>query len=114
MKESGYEIPDVGAARVRDRSTDHRCFNLGFLCRTIRFIVPVPAGASTDFIARLVAAQVGATEGITTVVENRPGAAGMIGTEYVSRQAADGNTILITPGSYLIDAQSSQRDLSSH
>lgn len=76
-----------------------------FSARTIRFIVPVPAGASTDFIARLVAAQVGATEGVTAVVENRPGAAGMIGTEYVSRQAADGNTVLITPGSYLIDAQ---------
>src|SRR5262245_42810286 len=76
-----------------------------FSARTIRFIVPVPAGASTDFIARLVASQVGAAEGITTVVENRPGAAGTIGTEYVSRQAPDGNTVLITPGSYLIDAQ---------
>jgi tripartite-type tricarboxylate transporter receptor subunit TctC len=76
-----------------------------FSARTIRFIVPVPAGASTDFIARLIASQVGAIEGVTTVVENRPGAAGMIGTEYVSRQAPDGNTVLITPGSYLIDAQ---------
>jgi tripartite-type tricarboxylate transporter receptor subunit TctC len=76
-----------------------------FSARTIRFIVPVPAGASTDFIARLMASQVGATEGVTTIVENRPGAAGMIGTEYVSRQPPDGNTVLITPGSYLIDAQ---------
>jgi tripartite-type tricarboxylate transporter receptor subunit TctC len=76
-----------------------------FSARTIRFIVPVPAGASTDFIARLMASQVGATEGVSTIVENRPGAAGMIGTEYVSRQPPDGNTVLITPGSYLIDAQ---------
>ena len=76
-----------------------------FSARTIRFIVPVPAGASTDFIARLIASQIGATEGVTTVVENRPGAAGMIGTEYVSRQAPDGNTVLVTPGSYLVDPQ---------
>lgn len=76
-----------------------------FSARIIRFIVPVPAGASTDFIARLMASRVGAIEGVTAIVENRPGAAGMIGTEYVSRQAPDGNTVLITPGSYLIDPQ---------
>src|SRR5215475_1306858 len=75
-----------------------------FSARLIRFVVPVPAGASTDFIARLMAAQF-ALEGVDTVVENRPGASGMIGTEFVSRQPPDGNTILITPGTYLIDAQ---------
>src|ERR1700760_3503342 len=72
--------------------------------RLIRFIVPVTAGASTDFIARLMAAQIGA-EGVDTVVENRPGAGGMIGTEFVSRQPPDGGTVLVTPGGYLIDAQ---------
>jgi tripartite-type tricarboxylate transporter receptor subunit TctC len=76
-----------------------------FSARTIRFIVPVSAGASTDFIARLVASQVGAAQDVITVVENRPGAGGIIGTEYVSRQLPDGNTVLVTPGSYLIDAQ---------
>ena len=73
--------------------------------RLIRIIVPVPPGASTDFIARLMAAQIGATEGADLVVENCPGASGMIGTEFVSRQAPDGNTVLFTPGTYLIDAQ---------
>lgn len=72
--------------------------------RLVRFVVPVPAGASTDFIARLMAAQI-SSEGVDTFVENRPGASGMIGTEFVSRQPHDGNTILITPGTYLIDAQ---------
>ncbi len=75
-----------------------------FSARLVRFVVPVPAGASTDFIARLMAAQFG-LEGVDTLVENRPGAAGMIGTEFASRQAPDGNTILVTPGTYLIDAQ---------
>jgi len=75
-----------------------------FSARLVRFVVPVPAGASTDFIARLMAAQFG-LEGVDTVVENRPGASGMIGTEFASRQPPDGNTILITPATYLIDPQ---------
>ena len=73
--------------------------------RTIRLIVPVPPGASTDVIARLMAEYIGKTQGVTIVVENRPGAAGMIGTEFVSRAAPDGNTLLLTANTYLIDAQ---------
>jgi tripartite-type tricarboxylate transporter receptor subunit TctC len=65
----------------------------------------VPAGASTDAVARLMADQIGKAQGVTVVVENRPGASGMIGTEFVSRAAPDGNTLLMTANTYLIDAQ---------
>jgi tripartite-type tricarboxylate transporter receptor subunit TctC len=73
--------------------------------KTIRLVVPVPPGASTDAIARLMAEQIGRTQGVTIVVENRPGAAGMIGTEQVSRATPDGTTLLMTANTYLIDAQ---------
>ena len=73
--------------------------------RTIKLVVPVPPGASTDFVARLMAEQIGRMQGATMVVENRPGASGMIGTEAVSRAAPDGNTLLMTANTYLIDAQ---------
>ena len=73
--------------------------------RTIQLIVPVPPGASTDAVARLMAEQIGRAQGVTIVVENRPGASGMIGTEAVSRAAPDGNTLLMTANTYLIDAQ---------
>jgi tripartite-type tricarboxylate transporter receptor subunit TctC len=73
--------------------------------RTIRIIVPVPPGASTDAVARLMAEQIGRAQGVTVVVENRPGASGMIGTEFVSRAAPDGNTLLMTANTYLLDAQ---------
>jgi tripartite-type tricarboxylate transporter receptor subunit TctC len=73
--------------------------------RTIKLIVPVPAGASTDFVARLMADEVSRMHGVTVVVENRPGASGMIGTEAASRAAPDGNTLLMTANTYLIDAQ---------
>jgi tripartite-type tricarboxylate transporter receptor subunit TctC len=65
----------------------------------------VPAGASTDFVARLMADQVSQTHGVTVVIENRAGAGGMIGTEAASRAAPDGNTLLITGNTYLLDAQ---------
>lgn len=73
--------------------------------RTIRLVVPVPAGASTDVIARLTAEQISKSQKVTMVVENRPGAGGMIGTEFVSRAVPDGNTLLMTANTYLIDAQ---------
>jgi tripartite-type tricarboxylate transporter receptor subunit TctC len=73
--------------------------------RVIKLVVPVPAGASTDFVGRLMADQVSQLHGVTVVVENRPGASGMIGTEAVSRAAPDGNTLLMTANTYLIDAQ---------
>ena len=73
--------------------------------RTIRLIVAMPPGASTDVAARLMAEYIGKTHGVTMVVENRAGASGMIGNEYVSRAAPDGNTLLVTPNTFLIDAQ---------
>jgi tripartite-type tricarboxylate transporter receptor subunit TctC len=73
--------------------------------RTIKLVVPVPPGASTDFVARLMAEQIGRMQGVTMLVENRPGASGMIGTEAVSRAAPDGATLLMTANTYLIDAQ---------
>ena len=73
--------------------------------RTIKLVVPVPPGASTDAVARLMAEQIGRAQGVTIIVENRPGASGMIGTETVSRAAPDGNTLLMTANTYLIDAQ---------
>jgi tripartite-type tricarboxylate transporter receptor subunit TctC len=65
----------------------------------------MPAGASTDSVARVMAEHIGKTQGVTVVVENRPGASGMIGTEFVSHAAPDGNTLLMTANTYLIDAQ---------
>ena len=64
--------------------------------KTIRLVVPVPAGASTDAVGRLMAEAIGRAQGVTIVVENRPGASGMIGTEQVSRAAPDGTTLLMT------------------
>jgi tripartite-type tricarboxylate transporter receptor subunit TctC len=71
--------------------------------RTIKLIVPAPPGASTDFVARLSADYISRVQGVSAVVENRAGANGMIGVDAVSRTAPDGNTLLVTANTYLLD-----------
>ncbi len=70
--------------------------------RTIKFVVPFPPGGGADLLTRVLAGQIGNAPGVTTVVENRPGAASIVATEYVSRAPADGNTLLIVANSFVI------------
>lgn len=65
--------------------------------KSIRFIVPVPAGGGVDVAARMVADGLSRTWGQSVIVENRPGAGGNIGAEFVSRAAPDGYTFLVAP-----------------
>jgi tripartite-type tricarboxylate transporter receptor subunit TctC len=70
---------------------------------TVKIVVPVPPGGATDFVARLLAEQIGRAQGIAFTIENRSGAGGIIGAEAASRAAPDGNTLLIHSNSFLID-----------
>jgi tripartite-type tricarboxylate transporter receptor subunit TctC len=63
--------------------------------RPIHFIVPFPAGGSTDVAARLVADYVSRSLGQPVVVEDKSGANGNIGTEYAIKSAPDGYTVLV-------------------
>jgi tripartite-type tricarboxylate transporter receptor subunit TctC len=65
--------------------------------RPVKLIVPYAAGGSTDATARLFAHAVSAELGQQVIVENRPGANGLIGTESVARAPADGYTLLFGP-----------------
>ena len=73
--------------------------------RTIKLVLGVAAGGLTDAVARLLAEQVSRAQGLTIVVENRPGAGTAIATEAVSRAAPDGNTILMMANSFVINPQ---------
>ena len=64
--------------------------------RTIKIVVPLPAGSAADIMSRLFAEQISRAQRVTILVENRPGAAETIGTEAVARAAPDGNTLLLT------------------
>ena len=63
--------------------------------KPIRFIVPFPAGGGTDMVARAVGQRLFALLGQQVIVDNRPGAGGIIGVEAVARSAADGYSVLI-------------------
>lgn len=69
---------------------------------TIKFIVPFPPGGGTDPIARFIAAKLGDTTGWQIVVENRPGAAGVVGAAIVAKAPADGQTWLVTFDSHIL------------
>jgi tripartite-type tricarboxylate transporter receptor subunit TctC len=64
--------------------------------RTIRIVTPSPPGVGADAFARLYAEHMGKALGVTVIVENKPGAAGRLGTDTVAKAAPDGYTVLLT------------------
>jgi tripartite-type tricarboxylate transporter receptor subunit TctC len=72
--------------------------------KPLRIVVPFQAGGSVEPIARLVAQKLTAAYGRPVVIENRPGAGGMTGTEYVAKSPADGYTLLATPSAFVMNA----------
>jgi tripartite-type tricarboxylate transporter receptor subunit TctC len=72
--------------------------------RLIRIVVPFSPGASNDVIARAVAPQLARRLDTTVIVENRPGAAGVIGADAVAKAPRDGSMLLLTSSSFLTAA----------
>ena len=66
--------------------------------KTVRIVVPFGAGATPDLIARMIADKLQQKLGQTFIVENKPGASGMIGTDVVAKAEPDGSTIGVSIG----------------
>jgi tripartite-type tricarboxylate transporter receptor subunit TctC len=69
-------------------------FGQQYPSRNIRVVVPFPAGATTDMLARLIAQRLSETMGQSVVVENVGGGGGSIGADQVAKAAPDGHTLL--------------------
>jgi len=71
-------------------------FAQSYPAKTIRIVVPYPAGGGVDITGRAIAQQLSANFGVSVIVDNRPGAGGTIGTEHVAKSAPDGYTLLVS------------------
>ena len=79
------------------------CRTIQQTTRTIKIVVPVPPGGGEDILARLLGEQISRAYGLTILIENRPGAGGVIGDEAVSRAVPDGSTLLMATGGLVIN-----------
>jgi len=68
----------------------------------LRIVVPFPPGGTTDPVARILAAKVGDNTGWSTVIDNKPGAAGAIGAAIAAKAPPDGNTWMVTFDSHIL------------
>jgi tripartite-type tricarboxylate transporter receptor subunit TctC len=73
------------------------------LPKSIKIIVPFPAGGTTDILARFVAQSLEKTHGVTVVVDNRAGASGVIGSHAVAASPPDGSVLLLTATHHVIN-----------
>ena len=64
--------------------------------RTIRMIIPFAPGGGSDVLGRVLAEKISVELGVSVIVENKPGASSIIGTDAVAKAAPDGYTILLT------------------
>jgi tripartite-type tricarboxylate transporter receptor subunit TctC len=70
--------------------------------KPITLVVAYPAGGDTDALARLFAEKLSARVGQPVLVDNRPGASGVIGSSFVAKAPADGYTLLVAPSTFSI------------
>ena len=70
--------------------------------KAVRWIVPYPPGGSTDIIARTVGQKLAEAWNIQVIIENRPGASGMIGTDIAAKSAPDGYTLVSVASSHVL------------
>ena len=80
----------------------HVALGQSYPAKPIRVIDAYPPGGSTDVVARIIGAKFQENPGQLWIIDNRPGAQGIIGTEFVARAPADGYTLLMYTGSHAI------------
>jgi tripartite-type tricarboxylate transporter receptor subunit TctC len=73
-----------------------------FPARTVTLIVPFSPGTGIDILARVIAPKLSQKWGQPVVIENKPGASGNIGTDFVAKSAPDGHTLMVTVNTFSI------------
>jgi tripartite-type tricarboxylate transporter receptor subunit TctC len=76
----------------------------GLAGKTVKIVVPYAAGGTGDVLARVLAQAVTQKNGQAIIVEDRPGASSIVGTEYAARAAPDGTTVLLAENPFILSA----------
>lgn len=92
-----FLAPSAALAQARDAAA-------GYPPQQIRFVVPFTAGGGTDVIMRIVAKHLADNWKITALVENRVGAGGVVGSQYVTQQKPDGRVFLAVASAFAVRA----------
>lgn len=71
--------------------------------KPLRIVVPYPAGGATDYVARLIGERLAKTLGQPVIIDNKAGAAGMLGVAEVAKAEPDGHTLLLTINDPLVN-----------
>ena len=74
-----------------------------FPSKTVRIVVPYPAGGGTDIVARLISPRLAERWKQTVIVDNKGGASGVLGSDIVAKSAPDGHTLLIMTGAHALN-----------
>ena len=86
-------LPSIAKAALLASTWATVCMAQTYPTKPIRLIVPFPPGGSTDLMGRVLGAKLGEAFNQQVIVENRPGASGMIGNELVARATPDGHML---------------------
>jgi len=100
MKRSGIVV--LTALAVMGATPAHAQSASSYPTRAVRIIVPFSAGGNVDLVARAIAPQLSKGLGRQVIVENRPGASGLPGAQYVSRSTPDGYTLLAMANTFAV------------
>lgn len=95
-------IPSVSAAIMVAAVFSEAALAQSYPAKPVRVVIPFPPGQATDVIGRLVSQKLGESLGKQFVIENKPGANGVIGIDSVVQSAADGYTLLVTASGSLV------------
>ena len=74
-----------------------------FAAQVTKIVVPFPPGGGTDVISRTLAQEMSKQIGGTVIVENKPGAGTIIGTEYVAKAQPDGHTLVMATFAHVVN-----------
>ena len=89
-------------------------FAQGYPDRVVKFVVPFSAGGVSDVVSRPIAHRLGQMWGHQAIIENRPGAGGMIGADVVAKAKPDGYTLLLSGSTHFVGGTLHQKTITFH